>query len=97
MKLLCIIYVCFFLYFNDFEEILVNKDEVVSLVIENLKRFFSVGILEDLESWKIKFNKSFDIRIIISSKNMMLNSEEVNKIYNDLNIMECIDELNDVD
>ena len=34
---------------------------------------------------------------MVSSKNTTPNSEEANKIYNDPNIMECIDELNEVD
>lgn len=96
-KLSCTTYARFFSNFNDPEEILANKDEAASSAIENLKRFSSVGILEDLESWKTKFNKSFDTRITISSKNTTPNSEEANKIYNDPNIMECIDELNEVD
>ena len=83
-KLSCTTYARFFSHFNDPEEILANKDEAASSAIENLKRFSSVGILEDLESWKTKFNKSFDTRITISSKNTTPNSEEANKIYNPL-------------
>lgn len=96
-KLSCTTYARFFSKFNDPNDILTSKAEAIDSAIENLKNFASVGVLENLETWKNQFNQHFNVEIKINNKNTTPNSDEARKVFGNSAIMEKIHELNEVD
>lgn len=87
----------FFSKFSEAEEVFANKDEAIDSAINNIEKFASVGVLENIKCWEKQFNKKFGVKIKIGSKNTTPNNSEAQKLLSDSAIMKKVRELTEVD
>ncbi|WP_420935763.1 sulfotransferase family 2 domain-containing protein [Alteromonas sp. A081] len=81
----------------DFQDIKNSPDFAVDLAIDNLKNYYKVGFLENLQVWVDELNSEFDAKIKINHSNSSPNKPIVAEIYNDPSKIQRIRELCQID
>lgn len=81
----------------DFKEIIANPETAIELSVNNLKDYYKVGFLHQLDQWIEEINKEFGVSIKTNTTNSSPNKSVVSEIRSDSAKIKRIKELCSID